>query len=311
MKIRQIKGNTWVLEGMEWIPFYRLEGGRCILMDTGLGQEREDLEETLLANGLTPAGILCSHAHVDHGGSNRYFQEKYHIPVALTVREAGMCASILTLKCYFLMLPPGMVEREASNLVHTPDVIVPDRDGPFSFCGVEFQVIQTPGHSAGHISTITPDGVCYVGDALLSREQLGAKLPYCLSHQMGIDSREKLRGTQAELFVMAHRGMCTQGELEALIDDNQALARRRAEEVLAQVTQPMTMSQIVQRVCAYFQLLSHRPTRSLRFERNIRFFVEYLVDRGDLVMEAVQGVTLYRPPKPEDLPQGQSGAGGQ
>ncbi len=294
MNVRQIKGNTWVLEGMEWIPFYRLEGGRCILLDTGLLGEREDLEQTLLDHGLTPAGILCSHAHVDHGGNNRYFQEKYRIPVALTVKEAGMCAGVLTLKCYFLMLPPGMVEREASHLVHTPDVIVPDRDGPFSFCGAEFQIIQTPGHSAGHISTITPDGVCYVGDALLSREQLGAKLPYCLSHQMGIDSREKLRGTRAELFVMAHRGMCTREELEVLIDDNQALAQQRAGEVLALVIEPMTVSQIAQRVCRYFQLLSRRPTRSLRYERNIRFFVEYLADRGDLVMEARDGVTFYR-----------------
>ena len=294
MNVRQIKGNTWVLEGMEWIPFYRLEGGRCILLDTGLLGEREDLEQTLLDHGLTPAGIRCSHAHVDHGGNNRYFQEKYRIPVALTVKEAGMCAGVLTLKCYFLMLPPGMVEREASHLVHTPDVIVPDRDGPFSFCGAEFQIIQTPGHSAGHISTITPDGVCYVGDALLSREQLGAKLPYCLSHQMGIDSREKLRGTRAELFVMAHRGMCTREELEVLIDDNQALAQQRAGEVLALVTEPMTVSQIAQRVCRYFQLLSRRPTRSLRYERNIRFFVEYLADRGDLVMEARDGVTFYR-----------------
>ena len=294
MDIRPIKGNTWVLEGMEWIPFYKLDERRCILLDTGLLGEREELEQALLDHGLTPAGILCSHAHVDHGGNNRYFQEKYQIPVALTVKEAGMCTSVLTLKCYFLMLPPGMVEREASHLVHTPDVIVPDRDGPFSFCGAEFQIIQTPGHSAGHISTITPDGVCYVGDALLSREQLGAKLPYCLSHQMGIDSREKLRGTRAELFVMAHRGMCTREELEVLINDNQALAQQRAGEVLALVTGPMTVSQITQRVCRYFQLLSRRPTRSLRYERNIRFFVEYLADRGDLVMEARDGVTFYR-----------------
>ena len=137
MDIRPIKGNTWVLEGMEWIPFYKLDERRCILLDTGLLGEREDLEQTLLDHGLTPAGILCSHAHVDHGGNNRYFQEKYQIPVALTAKEAGMCAGLLNLKCYFLMLPPGMVEREAAHLVHTPDVIVPDRDGPLSFCGAE------------------------------------------------------------------------------------------------------------------------------------------------------------------------------
>ena len=205
-----------------------------------------------------------------------------------------MCAGLLNLKCYFLMLPPGMVEREAAHLVHTPDVIVPDRDGPLSFCGAEFQILQTPGHSAGHIAIQTPDRVCYVGDALLSREQLWAKLPYCLSHQAGIESREKLRDVDADFFVMAHRGMCRREELSALIDDNQALAQRRAGEVLSQITGPMTISEITRAVCGYFKLLTKKPSRALRFERNIRFFVEYLVDRGDLVMEARDGVTFYR-----------------
>ena len=294
MDIRQIKGNTWVLEGLEWMPFYKLDERRCILLDTGLGQEQEELERTLLSHGMRPVGILCSHAHVDHGGNNRYFQEKYRIPVALTAKEAGMCAGVLNLKCYFLMLPPGMVEQESSNLVHVPDVIIPEADGPFSFAGAEFQIIQTPGHSAGHIAVITPDGVCYVGDALLSREQLGAKLPYCLSHRVGIESREKLRGVSADFFVMAHRGVCRREELNQLIDDNQALAQRRAWEIFSLITQPMTISQITQLVCSHFLLLSHKPARALRFERNLRFFVEYLVDRGDLSMELIQGVVHYR-----------------
>ena len=294
MDVRQIKGNTWVLEGVEWIPFYKLDDRRCILLDTGLGEEREGLEQALINQGLTPVGILCSHAHVDHGGNNRYFQEHCHTQVALTAKEAGMCAGLLNLKCYFLLLPPGMVERESSNLIHTPDVIIPEADGPFSFCGAEFQIIQTPGHSAGHISVITPDRVCYVGDALLSREQLGAKLPYCLSHKIGMESREKLRGTDADWFVMAHRGVCPREEFSTLIDDNQALALRRAREIYELIESPLTISQITQRACAHFKLLSHKTARALRFERNIRFFVEFLVDRGDLVMEIEQGVVVYR-----------------
>ena len=303
MNLRQIKGNTWVLEGIEWIPFYKLDERRCILLDSGLERERDDLEQTLLDHGLTPAGILCSHAHVDHGGNNKYFQEKYHIPVALTAKEAGMCAGLLNLKCYFLMLPPGMVERESSNLIHTPDVIIPETDGPFSFAGAEFYILQTPGHSAGHIAAITPDRVCYVGDALLSREQLGAKLPYCLSHQIGIESREKLRDVDADFFVMAHRGVCSRAELNTLIDDNQALAQKRSGEILSLITGPMDISQITRQVCGYFKLLTHKPPRALRFERNIRFFVEYLVDRGDLALETDQGVTIYRPVGKESVEQ--------
>ena len=47
MKRIHVKGNTWVLEGMEWIPFYKLDERRCILLDTGLLGEREELEQAL------------------------------------------------------------------------------------------------------------------------------------------------------------------------------------------------------------------------------------------------------------------------
>ena len=135
MKLSQVKGNTWVIEANQLIPLYRLDGGRCVLLDTGLLQEREELESTLREAGLTPAGVLCSHAHVDHCANNGYFQEKYGAKIALTYPEAGMCASLLTLKCYFLTLSPGMVERESSCMIHRPDLIIPAEDGPCSAPG--------------------------------------------------------------------------------------------------------------------------------------------------------------------------------
>lgn len=297
MKLTQIKENTWVAEAEELIPFYKLDDRRCILLDSGLVSEREELESALLDAGLTPAGILCSHAHVDHCANNGYFQEKYHIPVALTAPEAGMCSSLLTLKCYFLTLPPSLVQRDSSCMIHTPDVIIPTADGPFDFAGATFQIVQTPGHSAGHIAIVTPDRVCYTGDAMLSREFLGSKLPYNLSHSVAEVSREKLRHLDCDIFIMAHRGTCTAQEVGALLDEDQALVRRRAGEILHFVTQPMTFSEINLAVCTYYQLLSKRPHRTLRFERNVRFFVEYLLDVGQLEMVCQNGVTYYRRPQ--------------
>ncbi len=297
MKLSQVKGGTWVAEATGLIPFYKLDDRRVILLDSGLRGEREELEASLLEQGLTPAGILCSHAHVDHCGNNGYFQEKYRIPVALTLPEAGMCSNILNLKCYFLMLPPAMVERESSCMVHIPDVILPAEDGLFSFAGVRFRIIHTPGHSSGHISTITPDNVCYAADALISQEYLESKLPYNLCHALANASREKLRNLGCDAYIMAHRGVCAGADIGALIDDNHALVRRRTEEILGLIPQPMTASQIVQAVCQRFQLLTRKPPRSLRFERNIRFFLEYLVDEGLLEMACRQGVTVYQRPQ--------------
>jgi hypothetical protein len=93
---------------------------------------------------------------------------------------------------------------------------------------------------------------------------------------------------------MAHRGVCGAGEIDALLDANHALFHRRVEEILGVVTEPMTASQIVEAACVMYRLLTHKPRRALRFERNIRFYIEYLVDRGELEMECRQGVTLYR-----------------
>ena len=115
MNLTQVKGNTWVIEANQLIPLYKLEDGRCVLLDSGLLEEREELEETLRAAGLTPARVLCSHAHVDHCANNRYFQEKYGAKIALTFPEAGMCTNALTLKGSFPTTPPTTRWREPGS----------------------------------------------------------------------------------------------------------------------------------------------------------------------------------------------------
>lgn len=67
--------------------------------------------------------------------------------------------------------------------------------------------------------------MCYTADALLSYEMIEAKLPYSLSHQAAIDSREKLRGLGCDYYIMAHRGVCGSGEIDTLIEENQKLVR--------------------------------------------------------------------------------------
>ena len=298
MKLTQVKGSTWVLEANELIPLYLLDDRRCVLLDSGLAKERDEIEKTLLEAGLEPAGILCSHAHVDHCANNRYFQEKYHLPVALTAPEAGMCSSILNLKCYRLLVSPDAAEQEMSEMVHAPDLILPPVDGPIRLAGAMFRILHTPGHSSGHICAVTPDNVCYTGDALMSQALLDAKLPYGLSIPLAMESRERLRELEdCDFFIMAHKGVCAGREIGPLIDANQELVRRRAGEIRDLITEPMDFSQICRAVCARFSLLARRPRRALYYERNIRLFVEYLMDQGELGMETRQGTAFYLPSK--------------
>ena len=70
MELKQALGNTWYLDDWQLIPLYKLDAHRCILLDSGLYEQRQEIEDTLQSAGLTPVGILGTHAHNDHS-SNR------------------------------------------------------------------------------------------------------------------------------------------------------------------------------------------------------------------------------------------------
>lgn len=291
MKLTQVKGNTWVAEGSALIPFYRLEDGRCILLDTGLYREREELEQSLLDSGLTPVAVICSHTHVDHSANASWLQEKYHTPVAMTAGEAAIVHSAAVLKAA-MGATPNQARQRQQYMIMTPDIVLPDRDGTLALLGVNFRIIHTPGHSPSHICVVTPDNVCYAGDALLSPEMYYAKLPYSMDIAADLESKEKLRSLDCDLFIAAHRGILP--DIDAAVDANRDLFLQRAEEIFALVDHPMSFSQLAAAVYRTYCLFSHNPYRSQSFERNIRFFTEFLLDRGDLTLEAGEdGIAHY------------------
>ena len=165
MELEQVKGNTWVLKSWELIPFYKLDDSHCILLDTGLNDQREDLEGSLREAGLTPVGVICSHAHIDHMGNVAYLKQTYGTQLAMSLGEAGHQMSYLGLNITnYLMSPEDVVE--SPPLHGTPclaDRIILPTEDRITFCGATFDIIHTPGHTVDHICTRTPDNVLYLG----------------------------------------------------------------------------------------------------------------------------------------------------
>ena len=303
MELRQVKGNTWVMEGIELIPFYKLDENHCILLDTGHPDEVKELEQTLEETGLIPVGLLCSHAHRDHYGNSLWLQRKYDTIIALSAPETALLTNWLTLKSYYLTMPLDMVIESNSAMVHDPDVILPDEDETIWFCGAQFQILHVPGHSPGLVSVITPDNVCYVSDAMFSEEMLNAKLPHNQNHHIAIASREKIRHAGADLYIMAHKGVCPGEEISQLIDDNLALLCMRAQQMMDLIDRPMTFSEINQAACRLHKLFTHRIRHALAYQRNVTFLLEYLIEEGLLEARVHEGVVLYhrsQPPAPEE-----------
>lgn len=105
MKLTQVRGNTWVLDSWELIPLYKLDDRRCVLLDTGTVEQREDLEDTLDEAGLTPVAILGSHTHIDHMGSHAYFQKTRGTQVVMSLGEAGQIFSPWASSCSTTTFP--------------------------------------------------------------------------------------------------------------------------------------------------------------------------------------------------------------
>ena len=210
MELRQIIGNTWCLYGHQLIPLYRTDSTHCILLDTGLNDQREELEEALQREGLTPVGVICSHAHIDHMGNVAYLKEKYGTKLAMSLGEAGHQMSYLGLNITnYLMSPEDVV---ASPPLHgTPclaDRIILPTEDRITFCGAAFDIIHTPGHTVDHICTRTPDNVLYLGDAMMTGRTLHhSKFPYAFCVKDYLDSMRKMRTEPADKFIVAHFGI--------------------------------------------------------------------------------------------------------
>lgn len=293
LDMTHVLGRTWALSGSTMIGVYRMDGGKCILLDSGEDFEREALAEFFRDAGLTPVGVISSHVHVDHSINNSWLKENYGTRVAVPLGELHLTRDPAMLKSYYYSTTPGMLAREYPGMVCSVDQPVPFEDGPFEFCGVTFQIVHTPGHSADHIAIVTPDNVCFAGDALLSREMLGAKLPYQMFYSRALDSTYKLEQLGCAVLISSHKGVDT--DPAALARDYRELLLRRAEDVRQLVTRPMPIGEIWFAINDFAKLYSSRLPAATRMERNLRSILDWLVDTKQLRWYAEKGMVYYAP----------------
>ena len=117
------------------------DGSQALVVDPG---EAAPVEAALQSQGLRLAGILVTHHHGDHVGGVDRLRALLQGPVYGPARE------------------------------RIPQPFTPLRGGDSaSLLGLEFQVIDVPGHTAGHIAFFLPAGahgapVLFCGDTLFS-----------------------------------------------------------------------------------------------------------------------------------------------
>ena len=281
MELRHDYGNTYAAVGATALmPVYKLTDTDIVLMDTGYARlDRSALVNLIEGNGFRLRGIICSHAHFDHTGNVRYLQQRYGCQAAAQIIEAGISVNPDAYRANYVALTYGKSREYLLEECFPADVIIPADAGHLDFCGARFGILQLPGHSAGHIGVVTPDGVAYLGDCLIDEEQIAAaKLPTSMFIARDLESKESLRNLRRPAYIIAHKQVLT--DIGPLIDRNIDFIHDKGRELLEDLEDGMSFDQWIYAFCQRENVRTRNEFKFSIVERNFANFVDWLTDEG-------------------------------
>ena len=287
MEMLHVLGNTYAAVGSTaLLPIYKLNERDIVLIDTGYAKlDRAGLVNLLDGGGLVPKYVLCSHAHFDHTGNVRHLQERYGAKAILSLIEAGISVNPDSYRANYVALTYGKSRELFLEECFTADKVLRETDTSLELDGRTFGILPLPGHSAGHLGFVTPDGAAYVGDCLISQSEIdGAKLPTSMFIARDLESKAYLKTTDYPVYILAHKEVVRREALEGLIDRNIGFIQRKRAELLEVLEDGMTFSEWIGAFCQRENVRTHNELKFSIVERNFSNFVSWLTDSGAVMV---------------------------
>ncbi len=208
----EIIPNLHLVPGVIAHPYLIVDADGLTLIDTGLALTWRRILRYITRIGHTPDSlrrIIVTHRDGDHAGGlaaltaasgARTYASAVeaeaiaagHVPRDLNV--SGMPRMLLRLSAPLFRVPPVLVDEHL-----TEGQVLPVLGG--------LQVLETPGHTPGHISLFTPSaGVLFAGDSIAHR---GGKIrrPFSIStwnQERALESFRKQANLGASIICLGH-----------------------------------------------------------------------------------------------------------
>ena len=289
MELLHVLGNTYAaVAATALLPVYKLNDRDVVLIDTGYAKlDRAGLTALIDGSGWRLRAILCSHAHFDHTGNVRYLQERYGAKAAISLIEAGISVNPDSYRANYVALTYGKSRELFLEECFTADRVIFPQEDHIDVDGARFGVLSLPGHSAGQLGFVTPDGAAYLGDCLIDHDQIAAaKLPTSMFIARDLESKQRLHELDAPAYIVAHKQVLTErAAFDALIDENIAFIHAKERELLDDLTDGMTFSDWIAAFCRREDIRTHNELKFSVVERNFSNFAAWLTDSGRVAIQ--------------------------
>lgn len=290
----RITGKTYYIKAFTNIGVYSLADNNCLLIDTCFNKKQAKMiDQTLKKNKLQLKYIINTHAHPDHCCGNTYFQRTYpDCQVFASLAEKPFMENPYLLGAIFSSANP------LQHLDFSPSCFPVDH---YLEPGVQIideeplQVIPLSGHTRGQVGIITPDRVCFLGDALFSNYTLDTyALPYTFDVGESCKTLHSLFKIDADYFVISHDAqVISRDEFPSLVQRNLANFKRFKTEILELLNQPLTREDLVAKI-----ILSNNIELNLSeyhvIQTSVSAFITYLDDQQLINYKFEEGRLYYQ-----------------
>jgi len=291
--LEHVLGDTWcMVTGSCRIPLYMPDRQNAVMIDTGLKMtDREGILALLEREDIRVQSILVSHFHMDHIGNLRPLKEKYGAHTYMSYYASAMLnnpgmARLATFETSFMSIPlVGPYVSATDHLIdpETPEIMV---------CGQRFEVISLPGHAVENMGFVTPDGVAYLSDTILSQDVLRAvRIPYCSHCATDLEAKEKARELSYNRYILAHNGVVD--SIRELAQENIDNMKQKIAMVLEQCRDYIPLERLTSKVVAITGSNPDDLQKVLGAKRNVQVIVDYLMETGQLTNRGHNGYIEY------------------
>lgn len=185
-----------------------------VMLDAGTRHAKSRILRQL--EGLVIQGHALTHAHPDHQGASHAICDAFNIPYWVGAGDADAAET----GDLSITMPPGNMGALARKAFAGPGHPVARRLKEGDIVG-GFTVIETPGHSPGHVSYFREsDRVLMVGDVVFNMNpytgQEGLQLPpdgFTMNPAQNRESARKLAALNPEVVCFGHGPVISTGEL--------------------------------------------------------------------------------------------------